>query len=151
MTGRYYAMDRDKRWDRDRAGMAGDRGWRGPSRRIAREAIEASYTNDKKDEFVEPTWLARLHPMRDGDQVICYNFRADRARQLTAALTSTDFQGFARRRFPQIGYVCMTEYDRAFVCRWRSDPKRYITRWPKCSTRDGYVTCVSRRPKNMRT
>jgi 2,3-bisphosphoglycerate-independent phosphoglycerate mutase len=52
--------------------------------------------------------------MRDGDQVICFNFRADRARQLTAAIALEDFNGFKRPRFPKVGYVCMSEYDRAF-------------------------------------
>ena len=80
----------------------------------ARAAVEQSYAADKGDEFVEPTVIGQAHPMADGDQVICVNFRADRARQLTAALALPDFQGFARRRHPRLGYVCMTEYDRAF-------------------------------------
>src|SRR5215469_5635578 len=92
VTGRYYAMDRDKRWDR----------------------TERAYDAGKGDEFVEPAIIGQPRPMADGDQVICFNFRADRARQLTAALALADFAGFARRRHPQVGYVCMTEYDRTF-------------------------------------
>jgi 2,3-bisphosphoglycerate-independent phosphoglycerate mutase len=112
VTGRYYAMDRDKRWDRV------ERAWRaivlgeGLPGHSACQVIEASYASDKSDEFVEPHVLGGPHPMRDGDGVVCYNFRADRARELTEALTSNDFQGFARPCFPQIGYVCMTEYER---------------------------------------
>src|SRR3990172_5301179 len=53
--------------------------------------------------------------MADGDQVICFNFRADRARQLTAAIALDNFTGFARPKFPKVGYVCMTEYDRSFA------------------------------------
>jgi len=113
VTGRYFAMDRDKRWDRV------ERAWRafvlaeGVAAPSARAAVEASYARDQGDEFVEPTIIGAPHPMADGDQVICYNFRADRARELTTALTQADFTGFARPRIPKIGYVCMTEYERA--------------------------------------
>ncbi|MBE3604505.1 2,3-bisphosphoglycerate-independent phosphoglycerate mutase [bacterium] len=115
VSGRYFAMDRDKRWDRV------ERAWRaivmGEGRRAptARAAVEAAYAENKGDEFVEPTVIGEAHPMADGDQVVCFNFRADRARELTAALTQDDFNGFARPRFPKIGYVCMSEYDRNFA------------------------------------
>ena len=113
VTGRYFAMDRDKRWERV------ERAWRafvmaeGNAAPSARAAVEASYAADKGDEFVAPTIIGAARPMADGDQVICYNFRADRARELTTALTRSDFAGFARPRVPQIGYVCMTEYERS--------------------------------------
>jgi 2,3-bisphosphoglycerate-independent phosphoglycerate mutase len=113
VTGRYFAMDRDKRWDRV------ERAWRafvlaeGKSAPSARAAVEASYADNKGDEFVEPTIIGTPLPMVDGDQVICYNFRADRARELTTALTQQDFNGFERPRFPKVGYVCMTEYERS--------------------------------------
>ena len=114
VTGRYYAMDRDKRWERT------ERAWRalvmgeGGAARTARAAVEAAYANDQGDEFVEPTIIGDARPIADGDQVVCYNFRADRARQLTAALALANFQGFSRPRFPTVGYVCMTEYDASF-------------------------------------
>jgi 2,3-bisphosphoglycerate-independent phosphoglycerate mutase len=114
VTGRYFAMDRDKRWDRV------ERAWRaiveaeGIAAPTAREAVERSYVEGKNDEFVEPHVIGARAPMSDGDQVICYNFRADRARELTAALALADFNGFTRPRVPKIGYVCMTEYDRSF-------------------------------------
>lgn len=114
VSGRYYAMDRDKRWDRV------ERAWRamvegeGRLAASAREAVERSYAEDKSDEFVEPAVIGTPTKMRDGDQVICYNFRADRARELTAAVALEDFTGFKRPQFPRVGYVCMTEYDRAF-------------------------------------
>lgn len=113
VTGRYFAMDRDKRWERV------ERAWRafamaeGNAAPSARAAVEASYVAGKGDEFVEPAIIGAAHPMDDGDQVICYNFRADRARELTTALTQNDFAGFARPRIPKIGYVCMTEYERS--------------------------------------
>jgi 2,3-bisphosphoglycerate-independent phosphoglycerate mutase len=114
VSGRYYAMDRDRRWDRT------ERAWRamvlGEAPRVssARTAVEASYAAYKSDEFVEPAVVADAMPIQDGDQVVCFNFRADRARQLTAALTQAAFKGFARPKIPKVGYVCMTEYDRSF-------------------------------------
>jgi 2,3-bisphosphoglycerate-independent phosphoglycerate mutase len=114
VSGRYYAMDRDKRWERT------ERAWRaivegeGKAAATAKAAVEAGYAANQDDEFVEPTIVGAPSPMRDGDQVVCFNFRADRARQLTAALALDDFGGFHRARFPKVGYVCMTEYDRSF-------------------------------------
>jgi 2,3-bisphosphoglycerate-independent phosphoglycerate mutase len=114
VSGRYYAMDRDKRWDRTERAYNAMVDGEGLHASSARAAVEQAYAADKGDEFVEPTIVGQAHPMADGDQVICFNFRADRARQLTAALALEDFAGFARRRHPRVGYVCMTEYDRAF-------------------------------------
>jgi 2,3-bisphosphoglycerate-independent phosphoglycerate mutase len=115
VVGRYYAMDRDKRWERV------ERAWRaiveaeGIAASNARAAVESSYASGKGDEFVEPHVIGSRTPMAEGDEVICYNFRADRARELTAAIALTDFTGFKRPRVPKIGYVCMTEYDRSFA------------------------------------
>ncbi len=115
VSGRYYAMDRDKRWERT------EKAWRtivageGPKAPDAVRAIESSYDAGKNDEFVEPVIIKQPAPMADGDQVICFNFRADRARQLTAAIALDNFTGFARPKFPKVGYVCMTEYDRSFA------------------------------------
>jgi 2,3-bisphosphoglycerate-independent phosphoglycerate mutase len=114
VSGRYFAMDRDKRWERT------ERAWRavalGEAKQAetAKAAVEAGYTANQDDEFVEPTVVGIPKEMRDGDQVVCFNFRADRARQLTAVLALEDFTGFKRTRFPKIGYTCMTEYDRSF-------------------------------------
>jgi len=114
VSGRYFAMDRDKRWERV------ERAWRaivlgdGITESSARSALEHAYVANESDEFVEPRVIAGGAPFEDGDQVMCFNFRADRARELTAALALEEFGGFARLRFPRIGYVCMTEYDRSF-------------------------------------
>ncbi|MGH7782043.1 MAG: 2,3-bisphosphoglycerate-independent phosphoglycerate mutase [Candidatus Binataceae bacterium] len=114
VQGRYFAMDRDRRWERT------ERAWRamveGEGARVtsAREAVERSYAADKNDEFVEPCIVGTPRKIADGDQVMCFNFRADRARQLTAALALPKFREFPRPRAPKIGYLCMTEYDRSF-------------------------------------
>jgi 2,3-bisphosphoglycerate-independent phosphoglycerate mutase len=112
--GRYFAMDRDKRWERV------ERAWRaialgeGIGENAAHAAVEHAYAAGQSDEFVEPRVIAGGAPLQDGDRVACFNFRADRARELTAALALERFEGFARPRFPRVGYVCMSEYDRGF-------------------------------------
>ena len=120
VAGRYYAMDRDNRWPRIevayRAIVHGEADHRSTD---PVSALGASYEHDVTDEFVEPVVItdAAGEPVarvRDRDAIIFFNFRADRARELTAALALKDFSGFARPRIPQVGYVCMTEYDRSF-------------------------------------
>ena len=110
ISGRYYAMDRDKRWDRvERAFetiVNGANRFEGGGV----EAMERSYADDVTDEFVVPVALSD-RGMRDGDAVIFFNFRPDRAREITRALVDDDFCGFARTRHPQVHFVCLTEYD----------------------------------------
>lgn len=111
ISGRYYAMDRDKRWDRvERAYHAivdatAER--RAPS---AIEALQGAYDRDENDEFVYPTVIGNAPGVRDGDAVLFVNFRADRARELTMAFVNDDFDGFERRQPRLVDYVCMTEY-----------------------------------------
>ena len=110
--GRYYAMDRDKRWDRVRrawdAIVEAESEFREPD---ALSALQAAYARGENDEFVAPTVLDGAHPMRDGDAVVFMNFRADRARQLTAAFVDPAFDGFAARRPALSRFVCLSEYD----------------------------------------
>ena len=110
LSGRYYAMDRDNRWDRvqrayDTLVEADNRIDLAP---VA--AMEASYAEGVTDEFVVPVALSE-RGIQDGDAVVFFNFRPDRARQLTRAFTDPAFEGFARRRWPQVSFVCLTEYD----------------------------------------
>ena len=116
VSGRYYAMDRDQRWDRLR--LAWDAMVEARSEYHAADALsalQAAYARGENDEFVLPTVIDGTQAMRDGDAVVFMNFRADRARQLTAAFVSPEFTGFdatggARR--PQLSrFVCLTEYD----------------------------------------
>lgn len=118
VTGRYYAMDRDKRWDRvEKAYLCLTEGV-GNKAASALEAIRASYKEKITDEFVLPTVIEGITPeglIRDGDGVIFFNFRADRARELTRALTDADFKEFHRkRRIDLATYVTMTQYDETF-------------------------------------
>lgn len=115
VMGRYYAMDRDNRWERvEQAYNAMVQG-QGKQAASAGEAIQASYAANVTDEFVLPTVVAPVATVNDGDGIIFFNFRSDRAREITRSLTFKDFDGFQRQRVPQLAaYVCMTEYDATF-------------------------------------
>lgn len=120
VVGRYYAMDRDKRWERTKlaydalVGAVAETRWTG-----ALDAVIASHAADVTDEFVRPAVIVDANgtpvgPVRDGDSVVFFNFRADRARQMTRALILDDFEGFERPSRPQLHYTTMTVYDRTF-------------------------------------
>jgi 2,3-bisphosphoglycerate-independent phosphoglycerate mutase len=107
ICGRYYAMDRDHRWERVQS--AYDLLTQGTADYRARTAVEglrAAYARGESDEFVKATAIDGASGMNDGDAVVYMNFRADRARQLTRALTDAAFDAFARGRFPRLGYFC---------------------------------------------
>jgi 2,3-bisphosphoglycerate-independent phosphoglycerate mutase len=119
LSGRYYAMDRDKRWDR--TCRAYDAYTLGEASRATDpiRAVSDSYERGVMDEFVEPVVLEEdgrpLALIGNGDVVIFFNFRADRARQITRALTEPGFDGFERRKRPSgLQFVCMTQYDQEF-------------------------------------
>ena len=82
----------------------------GPQEPDAQTCLEHSYAADVSDEFVIPTVIHK-HPVQDGDSVVFFNFRPDRAREITRALTDPDFAGFARKTWPSVHFVCLTEYD----------------------------------------
>jgi len=112
ITGRYYAMDRDNRWERvERAYNAFVFG-EGLQAADPVAAIEASYAREVTDEFVEPTICVPNAGISSGDSVVFFNFRPDRAREITRTLVDPDFNGFPRRNgFFPLTYVCMTQYD----------------------------------------
>jgi 2,3-bisphosphoglycerate-independent phosphoglycerate mutase len=115
VMGRYYAMDRDNRWERVEQAYNAMVLGQGKQAASAGEAIQASYADNVTDEFVLPTVISPAATINDGDGIIFFNFRSDRAREITRALTFKDFDGFIRQRVPQLsGYVCMTEYDATF-------------------------------------
>jgi len=115
IIGRYYGMDRDNRWERvEKAYHAMVQGL-GEQSASAAEAISASYVAGITDEFVLPAVIGPAAAINDGDGIIFFNFRSDRAREITRALTFEQFEGFPRQRVPRLaGYVCMTEYDATF-------------------------------------
>ncbi len=115
VVGRYYAMDRDKRWERTRRAYDLFTLGEGARAESAAEAIRRSYDAGVTDEFVEPVAIGSETPprglVRDGDSLVFYNFRADRARQITHAFTDEDFAGFERRARPRVHYVGMARYE----------------------------------------
>ena len=111
VSGRYFAMDRDQRWDRvERAYRAMVEAEAEFTAATGVEALAAAYQRDENDEFVAPTVIAGAEPMRDGDAVIFFNFRADRARQLAASFTVPTFDGFAVRRPQLVNFTGLAEY-----------------------------------------
>jgi 2,3-bisphosphoglycerate-independent phosphoglycerate mutase len=117
VVGRYWSMDRDKRWDRVERGYRAHVEGVGEAHRSADEAIAAAYAAQQTDEFIHPRIITGdggrpAGTISDGDGVFFFNFRADRAREMTRALTEAAFDGFDRGRAPALSaYVCMTEYD----------------------------------------
>lgn len=112
ICGRYYAMDRDQRWERlEPVYHMLVEGISAHHFRSAEQAIQTFYQQNITDEFIPPTLIAQTTSMQDGDSVFFFNFRADRARQLTQALLSPSFEGFQRKRVPQWNhFVSMTQY-----------------------------------------
>jgi 2,3-bisphosphoglycerate-independent phosphoglycerate mutase len=116
VIGRYYAMDRDRRWERTeeayRAVVCGEAPYRAAD---AAEAIGAAYERGETDEFVRATVIeddgGPVGPMRDGDAALFFNFRADRARQLSHALVDEGFDGFARCATPRLAFASLMPYD----------------------------------------
>jgi 2,3-bisphosphoglycerate-independent phosphoglycerate mutase len=115
ISGRYYAMDRDKRWERVKLAYDAIVYGQGEQAKDAVEAVETSYENGVSDEFVKPVVLVNdegqpLGPISPNDAIIFFNFRADRARQLTQALMESDFKGFERDRIAGLKMVTFMEY-----------------------------------------
>jgi 2,3-bisphosphoglycerate-independent phosphoglycerate mutase len=120
VIGRYYAMDRDQRWDRNKLAWDAIVFGRGAQSSLApAAAVAEAYTHEPRgDEFLEPIIFSHANEqrVRDGDVVIWFNFRADRARQLSVAFLSKDFNGFDREVFPAVHYVTLTQYDKTYGC-----------------------------------
>ncbi len=112
LTGRYFAMDRDNRWDRVQTAYDAIVMGKGQFQaKTSEEAIQSAYNRNEKDEFMKATVIGEPAPIQDGDTIVFTNFRPDRARQLTRAFTDTDFVGFKREVHPSCAsFVTFTEY-----------------------------------------
>jgi len=143
VCGRYYAMDRDKRWDR--VGLAYAAMVKGEGRRAASgvAAMERAYAEGETDEFVKPSVIVDgdgvpVGPVRDGDAVLFFNFRADRAREITRALAEPDFREFDRGTAPRLSaFVCMTRYDETFPYPVAFEPQDLTEIFPEIVSRAG--------------
>ena len=119
ISGRYYAMDRDNRWERVEKAYKALRSGDGRWSKSPLEAVDEAYKRGETDEFVLPAVITSnnkpLATINDGDSIIFFNFRADRARELTRTFTQEDCKGFNRGNKPKLSsYVCLTEYDATF-------------------------------------
>ena len=114
ISGRYYAMDRDKRWERVQLAYDAMINGKGNIANSAIEAVQNSYNEDKNDEFVMPTVIVENNKpvslINENDSIVFFNFRPDRAREITRAIVDTDFTGFERKNIKTL-FVCMTTYD----------------------------------------
>lgn len=118
VSGRYYAMDRDKRWERIQKAYDALVKGKGEQAFTALQAIENSYRNGITDEFILPTLMvdAQHHPLatiKEGDAVFCINFRTDRCREITEVLTQKDVSEYGMKKIP-LHYLTMTQYDKTF-------------------------------------
>jgi 2,3-bisphosphoglycerate-independent phosphoglycerate mutase len=116
VSGRYYAMDRDKRWERTKLAYDAMVNGVGEPVTSATEAIQKAYAADITDEFIKPAVVmadgAPVATIQSNDAIIGFNFRADRMRQITRAFVTPDFAGFERTMLKNLHYVCMTEYEK---------------------------------------
>jgi len=143
IMGRYYAMDRDKRWDRvalAHAAMVRGEGFRSAS---PARAVEEAYGRGENDEFVKPTVIVNgggepRARVRDGDAVVFFNFRADRAREITRAFADEGFKEFDPSPRPRLAYyACMTEYDKTFDLPVAYTPDQPTEIFPEVVSRAG--------------
>jgi len=119
VNGRYYAMDRDKRWERVRLAYDAMVNGKGEKATDAIAAIENSYANNITDEFIKPTVILNeaqqpLATIKDDDVVICFNFRTDRCREITQVLSQVDMPEFGMKKL-SLHYTTMTDYDKTFI------------------------------------
>ncbi|MCX9081755.1 MAG: 2,3-bisphosphoglycerate-independent phosphoglycerate mutase [Candidatus Methanoperedens sp.] len=115
ISGRYFSMDRDKRWDRVEKAYDAMTSGTGEKARSARLAVEKAYERGENDEFVTPTVIGdTIHVISNNDSVIFFNFRSDRAREITRAFIDKDFKEFRRKKYPNTHFVCLTQYDETF-------------------------------------
>ena len=118
ISGRYYLMDRDKRWDRVEKAYNALTVGTGEKETSTLEAIQNAYDKGETDEFIKPIIITTASQpiglIKDKDSVIFFNFRADRAREITRTLTETDFKEFHRQSFPKVLFTTLTQYDEKF-------------------------------------
>ena len=128
VMGRYYAMDRDKRWERVQMAYDAMVYGEGHHNSDPVAAVAESYANNITDEFVEPVVVDGNGTINDNDSIIFFNFRPDRAREITRAIVDPDFDGFRREFFPTT-YVCNTEYDATMP--------NVLVAWPRIAVKNG--------------
>lgn len=127
VMGRYYAMDRDNRWDRVEKAYSAMVYGEGNKACCPVKAVEESYANDVTDEFVVPTVCEENATVKPGDSIVFFNFRPDRAREITRCFCDDDFAGFDRGPRKKVHYVCFTDYDVTIPNKYVAFKKQEIT------------------------
>lgn len=138
ICGRYYAMDRDNRWDRTEVAWQAIVKNKGEHHDNARYAIESAYAADQTDEFILPCILPDAVPLQSDDNVIFFNFRNDRPRQMSEALSQAEFDGFETGEFDPVTVTCLTEYDPKFLLPICFAPERPHSTLASVVSRAGY-------------
>ena len=128
VMGRYYAMDRDKRWERLQMAYDAMVYGEGVQNSDPVDAVARSYENGVTDEFVEPVVCDSRGTISNNDSIIFFNYRPDRAREITRAIVDPEFDGFPREYFPTT-YVCNTEYDASMP--------NVLVAWPRIAVKNG--------------
>ncbi len=136
--GRYFAMDRDRRWDRTELAWQALVKGKGNQAKNITLAIQDAYEAGETDEFITPTVLPEFIPIEAGDELVFFNFRNDRSRQLTAALTHGEFTCFERGEFEPITVTCMTQYDPEFLSPIAYPPERPKVTLSSILSQSGY-------------
>jgi len=138
ITGRFYAMDRDSRWERTK--VAWDAMVHGIGKQASDplQAIDDAYANGETDEFILPRILPNAETVQADDSLIFFNFRNDRPRQLAAALGMEDFEGFDRGDYKPIVVTCLTEYDKKLLAPVAFPPERPLTNLAHAISLSGY-------------
>jgi 2,3-bisphosphoglycerate-independent phosphoglycerate mutase len=111
IMGRYYAMDRDKRWERVQIAYSAMTSGEGVTEIDPVNAMQSAYSRGETDEFIKPIVMVDAPAVKDNDSLIFFNFRGDRAREITRCFTDPDFKGFTRKVHPKAHFVCLTQYD----------------------------------------
>lgn len=137
VSGRYYAMDRDRRWDRTELAWLAMTQGQGRHADDLTQAIEMAYAEGEGDEFILPTVLPGGSPIQNQDPVLFFNFRKDRPRQLVAALAKDEFDGFSRGSFESVSVTCMTEYDKWFGLPYAFEHERPKVTLGECISQAG--------------
>lgn len=142
IAGRYYAMDRDRRWERTQKAYHAIADGDGIRAADPLTALDAAYERGETDEFVQPTVIVEdgrpVGPVAEGDTVIFFNFRPDRARQLTRAFVDEDFQGFDRGPDrPRVSFTCFTQYDKTIEAPVAFKPETIVNTLGEVLSREG--------------
>ena len=138
ICGRFYAMDRDNRWERTKVAWDAMIHGVGEPANDMHSALEDAYAKKQTDEFILPRIMLKAELIQEGDQLIFYNFRSDRPRQLAAALASDSFEGFDRDGFETITVTCLTEYDKTLLAPVVFTPERPATNLAHTISLAGY-------------